>query len=373
MKSVPLPHPPDSDLVDITAETCLLPDFSAHRSVWEIRDEGVGLHGFIAIHDTTLGPALGGCRMVAYGSREQAITDALRLSRGMTLKAALAGLDFGGGKAVLIGDPGRDKSEGLFLSLGRAVESLGGEYTTGEDVGIGVREMDWVERETLHVIGTTACGGDPAEMTALGVFVAIRAALRQRLGRDRISGMTVAVQGLGHVGYELCKQLKQAGADLVVADVAPAAVERAVAEFGARAVAPEDIYRAEADVFAPCALGAILDDHTVPQLRCAVVAGSANNQLRRDEHGEALMRRGILFAPDYVANAGGLISAAAALGRHGEDTRGEAVQSKIRSIDETLTEIFAESHARRIPPGAVTDEIAARRIRNRRQETHRVA
>lgn len=358
-------------LVDVTAEARRLADFDGHRRIWEIIDDHVGLQGFIAIHDTTLGPALGGCRMVPYPSRSEAITDALRLSHGMTYKSALAELDLGGGKAVLMGDARTDKTEILFRSFGAAVDRLGGEYYTGEDVGTSVREIDWVARETDYVIGTSATGGDPADMTALGVFESIRAALRHRAGDDRLDGITVAVQGCGHVGYALCKQLAAAGAGLVVADVVPEPVARVAAEFGAEITPPEQIHRAAADVFSPSALGGVLDDRTIPELRCAIVAGSANNQLTREEHGEALRRRGILYAPDYVANSGGLISVG--LGLFGEDPKGAVVQDKVKRIGNTLAEIFALADDRQAATNVVANELALKRIERRRQELNLTA
>lgn len=363
--------PSSVTLVDVTAEARGFDDFSEHRRVWEVRDDRVALHGFIAVHDTTLGPALGGCRMVPYASRAAALTDALRLSRGMTLKAALSGLDLGGGKAVLIGDPGTDKTEALFRGLGAAVERLGGEYVTGEDVGTSVHDMDWVARGTAYVIGTSEHGGDPADMTALGVCEGIRAALRHRTGSDRLAGVMVAVQGLGHVGHALCRQLAAAGADLVVADLDRERIARVVDEFDADVIPPARIHRAEVDVFAPCALGGVLDERTIPELRCAVVAGSANNQLAREAHGGTLRRRGILFAPDYAINAGGLISVG--LGLFGEDPKGAVVVGKVRRIAATLAQIFDWADARGVAPGAIAKELALKRIEHRRENRHRVA
>ncbi len=364
-------HRDGLDVVDILAEARGLDDFDGHRRVLDVHDASTGLYGFIAIHDITLGPALGGCRMVPYGSRAAAITDALRLSRGMTFKAALAGLELGGGKAVLIGNPRTDKTEGLFRSLGAAVEQLGGEYYTGEDAGTSVSDIDWVAKETSYVIGTSANGGDPAELTALGVFEGIRAALWHRTGGDQLSGATVAVQGVGHVGYALCRQLSEAGARLVISDIVGENIARAVTEFGADVMPPDQIHCTAADVFAPCALGGVLDDATIPELRCAVVVGSANNQLAREEHGAALRRRGILFAPDYVANSGGLISVG--LGLFGEDPKGEVVRGKIRLIGATLTEIFERADEQDAAPSQVADQVAAQRIAARRRQRHQVA
>lgn len=234
-----------------------------------------------------------------------------------------------------------------------------------------MREIDWIAKQTSYVIGTSANGGDPADMTALGVFEGIRAALRHRTGSDQLSGVTVAIQGVGHVGYALCQQLTAAGARLVVADILGDNIARAVTEFGADVMPPDQIHRTAADVFAPCALGGVLDDSTIPELRCAAVVGSANNQLARSEHGEALMRRGVLFAPDYVANSGGLISVG--LGLFGEDPKGEMVRDKVRRIGPTLTEIFERAEAAGEAPSVVADRLAVKRIERRRQQRHQVA
>jgi leucine dehydrogenase len=351
-------------LADATERARRHADFDGHEEVWEATDPESGLHAFIAVHDTALGPALGGCRMWPYASPEAALGDALRLSRGMTYKAALAGLDFGGGKAVIVGDPKRDKSEARLRAFGAAVEALGGRYVTAEDVGTGVADMDLIALETEHVVGTTARGEDPSFMTALGVAEGIKAALRHRLGAESLAGVTVAVQGLGHVGAALCERLAQAGARLVVADVDGARAERAARGLGARGVAPDGIFDEPADAFAPCALGAVLDDATIPRLRAAVVAGSANNQLARERHGYALKERGILYAPDYAINAGGLISASMSL--LGEDPRGAGAWAKTCQIGPTLSEIFRRADADGLPPHAVADRLARERIRRRR-------
>ena len=351
--------------VDVAAKARRLADFAAHEQVWEMRDPASGLHAIIAIHDTTLGPALGGLRMWPYVSDRDAMRDALRLSRGMTFKAALAGLDLGGGKSVIVGDPRRDKSEALFRAFGAMVEGLDGRYIAAEDAGTSVRDMDWVAKETSHVYGTTRNSGDPSFMTALGVGEAIEAAVRYRLGSDTLAGVTVAVQGLGHVGYALSERLAAAGARLVVADVNRQAVDRAVADFGAVAAAPDRIHRAAADVFAPCALGAVLDDDTIPELECAIVAGSANNQLAEERHGELLSRRGILYAPDYVINAGGLISIAAQVA--GGDSKSQKAWADVCRIAATLSEIFTRAEADALSPAVVADRIAIELVARRRR------
>ena len=353
---------------DVTDAARRLADFADHRQVWECRDPASGLHAIVAIHDMTLGPALGGCRMWPYGpygTTEEAMGDALRLSRGMTYKAALASLALGGGKSVILGDPKTRKSEALFHAFGAMIEGLGGRYITAEDVGTSVRDMDWVAEATAHVAGTSSGSGDPSAMTALGVHEGIKAALRQRLGNDALTGVTVAVQGLGNVGHALCERLSSEGAKLIVADVNQALVERAVDAFGAAAVGPDQIHAVAADVFAPCALGAVLDHKSIPALRSAIVAGSANNQLAADRHDEELRHLGILYAPDYVINAGGLISIANAIA--GEEATGAKSVSAVCRIGSVLREIFERAEAEGLAPGAVADRLAMERVARHRQ------
>ena len=251
-------------------------------------DAASGLKAIIAIHDTTRGPALGGCRMWPYASEDEALTDALRLARGMTFKSALADLPYGGGKSVIIGDSRTMKSEALFLAMGRFVDTLDGRYVIAEDVGISVDDVEVMARATSHVAGTRSAGaGDPSPATAHGVLMGIRAAVAHKLGRDNLNGVHVAVQGLGNVGYHLCRGLTEAGAHLTVSDIDTGAVARACTDFSAESVAPEAIYDVAADVFAPCALGAVIDDQTIPRLQARVIAGSANNQLAEPRHGAA--------------------------------------------------------------------------------------
>ena len=350
---------------DVTIKAQRLAEFSDHQQVWEYRHPASGLHALIAVHDTTLGPALGGCRMWAYESTAHALSDALRLSRGMTYKAALAGVALGGGKAVILGDPKTQKTAPLFHAFGAMIEALDGLYITAEDVGTLVRDMDWIAETTAHVTGTSRDGGDPSPMTALGVYEGIRAAVRHRLGSTELSGVTVAVQGLGHVGRALCERLATDGTDLIVADVNPDAVKFAVDELGATAERADRIHAVPADVFAPCALGAVLDDETVPALRSAIVAGSANNQLAQDRHDEELHRRGILYAPDYVINAGGLISVAHAV--VGEDASDSKAWSAVCRIGAVLSEIFDRAEAEGQSPGAIADQLAIERIARHRR------
>lgn len=331
-------------------------------------DASTGLRAVIAVHDTTLGPALGGCRMWMYPSEEAAVRDALRLARGMTYKAAVAGLNFGGGKAVILGDPRTDRTEERFRAFGRFVQALGGRYITAEDVGTTVREMDWVRLETPFVTGTSpdrGGAGDPSPMTALGVFQGMRAAVREAFGEESLVGMTVAVQGLGSVGRHLCELLHGAGAHLVVTDLREEAVEEAVRRFRARRVEVEAVFDIPCDVFAPCALGGVLDDRTIPRLKCRVVAGSANNQLAEDRHGFILRERGILYAPDYVVNAGGLIHVAAQY--KGEPP--ERVRARVEGIYETVERVFALAKSAGIPTHRAADRIAEERLAEGRGRT----
>jgi leucine dehydrogenase len=351
-------------VTDVTSAAVRLPAFDGHERVVIAKDPASRLHAIIAIHDRTLGPALGGCRMWPYASETDALVDVLRLSRGMTYKNAMAGLAIGGGKAVIIGDPRRDKSEALFRAFGRFLNQFHGDYVTGEDVGIAAADMDIAASESLYVLGTNARGGDPSPMTAYGVFVGIQAAVRHRLRRPNLEGVTVAVQGVGHVGFKLCKRLHASGALLMVADVDQEAVARAAAEFGAKAVAPERIHETAADVFAPCALGGVVNDQTIGRLRAAVVAGAANNQLLDDRHGEALHRRHILFAPDYVINAGGVIAVHDQLTGKSSPA---ATMAKTALIGDTLSEIFARADREDCATNAVADRIARERIQRARR------
>jgi leucine dehydrogenase len=335
------------------------PHFDEHEEVVFCREKRSGLRAIIAVHSTRRGPALGGCRMFPYPDEAAAVADVLRLARGMTLKAAMADLAFGGGKSVIIGDPRRDKSEALFLAMAACVDRLGGRYVIAEDSGTSVADMEAVRKGTRHVAGIAEGGsGDPSPATAWGVFQGIRAAARHRLGSERLDGLTVAVQGLGHVGWHLAEHLSRAGARLVVADIDPAPVRRAARVFGADAVAPNAIYDAPADIFAPCALGAVLDGDTVRRLKAAIVAGSANNQLARPEHGKALAARGILYAPDYVINAGGIINIA----HEGAGYDRERAFAHVARIGETLREVFGRAEAERIPTSEAADRLALARL-----------
>lgn len=340
------------------------PEFQDHENVVFIRDKTTGLFAIIAVHDTTLGPGLGGCRIWPYRNSGDALTDALRLSRGMTYKNALAGLELGGGKAVIIADPRQDKTPELMEAFGRHVDRLSGSYITAEDVGVSPDDMEAVARETAHVRGTVTTGlGDPSPYTALGVFVGVKAAARHVFGSDELAGRTVSIQGLGHVGGDVAAQLYRAGAKLVVSDIHKPTVEKAVESFGAIAVNPSDAHAAEADIFAPCALGAGLNASTIPQIRAKIVAGAANNQLQIPADGEALRKRGILYAPDYAINAGGVISIALASPGGNDAT----VREKTVAIGDTLLEIFARADREGRTPEQVAGTLAEERLSEGRQ------
>lgn len=339
-------------------------DYDDHELVVFGRDLDTGLRAIIAVHSTVLGPAAGGCRMWPYASTSEAVTDVLRLSRGMSYKNAMAGLPFGGGKAVIIGDSRTGKTPELFGAYGRFVDSLGGRYVTAEDVGTTTSDMEFVSLQTRYVSGlggdSGAAGGDPAPRTALGVFLGIKAGVRFKLGRTDLHNLCVAVQGVGGVGYHLCQLLAAEGARLVVCDVRPPAAERARAEFNARVVPVETIHSQDAEVFAPCALGAVLNAQSIPQLRASIVAGAANNQLASDADGTSLYSKGVLYAPDYVINAGGIISVA----REYSGGRSEAqVTAEIGGIPERLTEIFERSRREKRPTNVIADDLARQRIR----------
>jgi len=334
-------------------------EFDGHEQVVFCADPATGLRAIVAIHNTNLGPALGGCRMWHYASDEDALTDVLRLSKGMTYKAAMAGLPLGGGKSVIVGDSRKDKSEALLHAFGRHIDSLGGRYITAEDVGTSVADMDAIHTVTEHVVGITGGAEDPSPSTAHGVYIGIQAAVRHKLGRDDLNGVRVAVQGVGHVGHHLCRYLREeGGADLIVTDVnveALAEVERA---FGATVVEPEAIFDQDVEVLAPCALGAVLDDDTIPRLKCPIVAGAANNQLAEERHGQALYDRGIVYAPDYVINAGGLLDVARfAVGMSIDEAR-----AKLHEIGTTLREIFERSEREGLSAHDVADKMAEERF-----------
>ena len=325
------------------------------------QDKATGLRAIVAIHDTTLGPALGGCRMYPYASEEAAIVDVLRLARGMTYKAAASGLNLGGGKSVIIGDPEQDKSEELMRSFGRYVETLGGRYIVAEDVGTSTEDMEHIRIETSHVVGidvTHGGSGDPGPFTALGVMHGMRACVEEVFGSPSLEGRIVAVQGLGHVGWHLCELLHEEGASLIVSDLREEVVERAIREFGAKPVEPDEILTIPCDILAPCALGAVVNDGSLASFRCSIIAGSANNVLLEARHGEALTKRGILYAPDYVINAGGLINVADELEGYNQ-TR---VTKRVARIFDSMRTIIAISKRDGVPTNVAADTLALERI-----------
>jgi len=336
-------------------------DFDGHEQVTFCYDAASGLKAIIAIHNTNLGPALGGCRFWPYATEEEAIKDVLRLSRGMTYKAALANLELGGGKSVIIGDPHKDKTPEKLRAFGRFVERLGGLYSTAEDVGTNPKDMSIIGEVTSHVVGREAKeggSGDPSIMTALGVFAGIRACVFYKMGKDSLHGVRVGVEGLGHVGIDLVRRLSQAGASLVVTDIDQSVVQTVVHQYGATAVGPDEIFSTNIDVFVPCALGGILNDETIPQLKCKIIAGSANNQLAEPYHATALEKREILYAPDYLINAGGLINVT----YEGPDYDIAAVKNHVESIYYTLLEIFETAKTFHMTTSEASDRLARERF-----------
>jgi leucine dehydrogenase len=338
------------------------PDFDAHEQVVFAHDYRTGMHAILAVHDTSLGPGAGGVRMRPYASVEDALTDVLRLSRGMSYKNALAGIKLGGGKSVLIGDPTKDKSPDLMAALGRAIHGLGGRYLAAEDVGMTLADMEEIARETPHVFGRdpkAGFGGEPSPMTALGVLLSIKLSVKRVFGRDDLAGIAVAIQGAGAVGADLARRLGLEGAQVLIADVNEARAQEVAQACGGKVVSAQDILAADVDVLAPCALGAILNDATIPTIRAKVVCGAANNQLALPEHGLALAQLGILYAPDYVANAGGIINVAYEVGGNYD---AKAVEAHIARIPVTLAEIYEQAACDSLTPNVVADLMAQRLI-----------
>lgn len=339
------------------------PSYDGHERVVFGHDAETGLRAIIAIHNTALGPAVGGCRMWPYESDEAALNDALRLARGMTYKSALAGLPFGGGKSVIIGDSRTQKTPALMRAMGRFINDVGGRYLVAEDVGTTVADMDIIATETKHVTGTSKSGGNPSPYTAHGVFQGIRAAVEYKLRRnDGLDGIDVAIQGLGSVGYDLARRLHVAGARLHVADINTEALDRAADEFGATTVDTHDIHAVDVDVFAPCALGGAINDQTIGDIHAHIVAGSANNQLAERRHGAELAARGILYAPDYVTNAGGIIELAYSpdFGREHDE---QAIQKHIDGLYDTLMEIFARADKANAATNEIANQMAEERFK----------
>ena len=344
-------------------------EFDDHQKIAFFNDMQSGLRAIIAVHNTNLGPALGGCRMWPYGSEDEVLNDVLRLSRGMTYKSAIANLKLGGGKAVIIGDPRTEKNDALLYAMGDFIEGLGGRYITAEDSGTSVRDILKMGERTNYVSGVDKAsdhGGDPSPSTAYGVFVSLREAVTYKLGRSNLKGLKVAIQGLGNVGYRLAEYLHEAGALLYVTDIVQASVDRAVRELGATAVTGDEIFGLDVDVFAPCALGAAINDKTIGQLKAGIIAGAANNQLATVDHGHQLHKKGILYTPDYVVNAGGIIDVyyQRKMSEPGYSAQNYAsdLATKVEEIGDTLKEIFERSAAENIPTFMVADRVAEERF-----------
>ena len=329
------------------------------------QDKQSGLKAIIAIHDTTLGPALGGTRMWTYATEEAAIEDALRLAKGMTYKNAAAGLNLGGGKTVIIGDPRKDKNEEMFRAFGRYIQGLNGRYITAEDVGTTVADMDLIHEETDFVTGISPAfgsSGNPSPVTAYGVYRGMKAAAKEAFGTDMLEGKVVAVQGVGNVAFTLCQHLHEEGAKLIVTDINKDAVNRAVKEFGAKAVEIDEIYGVDCDIYAPCALGATINDQTIPQFKAKVIAGAANNQLKDSRHGDVIHELGIVYAPDYVINAGGVINVADELYGYNHDR----AMSKVETIYNNIEKVIEISKRDKIPTYKAADRLAEERIEKMR-------
>jgi len=339
-----------------------LVDFDNHEQVVYCSDDATGLKAIIAVHSTALGPAAGGCRFWDYVNDEAALKDVLRLSKGMTYKNAMAGLKLGGGKGVIIGNPKNLKSDDLFKAFGKAVNNLGGRYYTAEDVNITTGDMAVVNQVTDFVSGLEGKSGNPGPFTALGTFLGIKAAVKFKLGTEDLSGIKVAVQGLGSVGYSLCEKLHAAGAELTVTDINQQILDKAATELNATVVSLDDIYSQDVDVYAPCALGASINDESIAQLKAVIIAGCANNQLEAARHDQVLLEKGILYAPDYVINAGGIINVALEI--YPEPYCADKATGLVENIYHTLMSVFESAKDRNLPTGQVSDEMARAIIAN---------
>ncbi len=329
-------------------------------------DKETGLKGITCIHDTTLGPALGGTRLWNYASEDEAVVDVLRLARGMTYKNAAAGLNLGGGKTVLIGDASKVKSEAYWRAFGRYVQSLNGRYITAEDVNTSVDDMDYVLMETDYVTGLRKTSGDPSPFTAYGVYCGMKATCKEKFGSDSLKGLKVAVQGVGHVGYYLVKHLIEEGAEVIIADIKQENIDKVTNDFNVTVVNPDEIYGVECDVYAPCALGATVNDETIPQFKCKVIAGAANNVLKELHHAKVLEDKGILYAPDYVINAGGVINVyQEILGYDYDEAR-----NKTRKIYDRLLEVYQIAKEEGITTAEAADKMAEKRINTMKNVRH---
>lgn len=335
-----------------------------HEQVVICSEPETGLRAIIAVHNTNLGPALGGVRMWPYENEQEAIRDVLRLSRGMSYKAAISGLNLGGGKAVIIGDPRKDKNEFLLRAFGRYVDSLGGRYITAEDVGMEVQDMEWIRMETKYVTGlpkATGGGGDPSPVTAYGTYMGMKACAKKAYGSDSLEGKRVAIQGAGHVSSHLARYLSKEGAELFVCDIYEDKVNKLADEINAEVVDPDDIYGLNVDIFSPCALGGVVNDDTIDRFECDIIAGSANNVLEEENrHGEMLLDQGILYAPDYVINAGGLINIASELRGYNE----ERAHNQASKIYDTILDILNYSEENGTPTFVASNILAEERMEN---------
>ena len=330
-----------------------------HEQVLFCNDSATGLKAIIAIHNTVLGPALGGTRMWAYSNEMEALNDVLRLSKGMTYKNSISGLNLGGGKAVIIGDARTMKSEALFRRFGKFVESLAGNYITAEDVGISPSDMNWVNMETNHVAGLPGKSGDPSPVTAYGVYMGMKACAKVQFGSDSLEGKTIAVQGVGHVGEYLVKHLAAEKANVVITDIHEETLKRVANEYGVKVVAPNEIYDVPMDIYAPCAMGATINDETLSRLKCSIISGAANNQLAIEQkHGLEVMNRGIIYAPDYTINAGGVINCFSEV----EGLSSEWAHTKAGEIYTTILNIIHRSKEANIPTYQIANKMAEERI-----------
>jgi leucine dehydrogenase len=330
-----------------------------HEQLLFCNDNETGLKAIIAVHNTVLGPALGGTRMWTYTSEMEALNDVLRLSRGMTYKNSISGLNLGGGKAVIIGDSRSMKSEALFRRFGKFVQSLGGKYITAEDVGISPLDMTWVSMETQHVVGLPGKSGDPSPVTAFGVYVGMKAAVKEQFGSDSLSGKKISVQGVGHVGEYLVSHLAKEGAQVFISDIHEPTLKRVAETYGAKVVGLEEIYDLDVDVYAPCALGATINDDTLNRLKCSVIAGAANNQLKQETvHGRIVMDKGMIYAPDFALNAGGVINCYSEV--KGFDSKW--AMSKAEEIYQTIANIVRRSRSEGTPAYQIANKMAEERI-----------
>ena len=331
-------------------------EYDDHEQVVFCSDKESGLKAIIAVHNTNCGPGVGGCRFWDYQSDEEALVDVLRLSKGMTYKNALAGLNFGGGKAVIIGDPKKLKSEALFRAFGRALNNLNGTYYSAEDVNITTGDIMIAHQETDFVVGLEGKSGNPAPFTALGTYLGIKAAAKHKFGSEDLKGIKLSIQGLGSVGMYLCEHLHKEGAELYVTDINPSAIAEAEEKYNATAVELDDIYAVDVDIYVPCALGATINDNTIPQLKAKIVAGCANNQLAEPRHGHVLKELGILYAPDYAINAGGIINIFFEQDENGYDA--DKATAKVGEIYQTLIDIFERADKENKPTHEIADVIA---------------